>query len=214
MSGRWNLLVVLLLSVGGDGFVTHDRRAARPLQATDTSTDYDMRSLIPAQGALLVTKWKGQVENDIALGFLPQHTHPDRSVQRIMFVKKAFDRAYADMRTFAAASQAGESAVAALGGDWATAKVFGSLRNTEAMGAALALVLDRDAGYDVLHMVMTPDIREPEKIVRSEAAFLDAIADGTDKTVRVSAAAAAALMSEPVDIGFRESDDAEWLVPV
>merc|ERR1719409_1199793 len=55
---------------------------------------------------MLVTKWKTGVENDIALGFLPEHTHPDRSVQRSMFVQKAYFRAYNDMRTFATASRA------------------------------------------------------------------------------------------------------------
>ena len=188
-------------------------RRPSSLLASVVSDASDMRALMPAQGALLVAKWKSQVENEIALGFLPQHTHPDRSVQRIMFVKKAFDRAYADMRTFAAASQAGDAAVAKLERDLSTAQIFGNLRNSETQAAALALVLDRDATYDVLHVVMTPDCREPEKITTSEAAFLAALkAESSGKPTRLSAAAAEALLGEPADLGFRDGDDADWLV--
>ena len=185
------------------------RSAATPVRATATLEE-PPRTLIPAQGALLVTKWKAQVENDIALGFLPKHTHPDRSVQRTMFVKKAFDRAYADLRTFAAASQAGDEAVAKLGAAWPSARVYGALRNSEALAAVVALVLDRPEGFDVLHLLVTPDVRAPEKIMASERAFLDAVADMADgKPARLSAAAAQALLAPPEDLGF--GGEGEWL---
>merc|ERR1719353_1534408 len=90
---------------------------------------------------MLVTKWKTGVENDIALGFLPEHTHPDRSVQRSMFVQKAYFRAYNDMRTFATASMAGP---------WADAKVYGILRNSEAQAAGIACVQTKGDRFDIL----------------------------------------------------------------
>ena len=200
---------IIALLCAAHALVAPTQRVARgPARCAGAATtaDYELRSLMPAQAALLITKWKMEVENQIALGFLPQHTHPDRSVQRIMFVKKAFDRAYADMRTFAAASQAGPEAVAKLDGDLSCAKVVGSLRNDELHGACLALVLDRGGTRDVLHCVVTPDVREPAKILRSEAAFLGAIAAEAEGNVRLSALACGALLSEPADVGFRDGD--------
>ena len=42
----------------------------------------ELKALAPAQGAMLVTKWKTGVENDNALGFQPEPPNHDRTVQR------------------------------------------------------------------------------------------------------------------------------------
>ena len=127
-------------------------RPSTRLQAAAVADE--LKALAPAQGAMLVTKWKTGVENDIALGFLPEHTHPDRSVQRSMFVQKAYFRAYNDMRTFATASMAGPEAIAkTLGEDWKGAQVYGILRNSETQAAGVACVqTNEDRFLSLIHI--------------------------------------------------------------
>ena len=57
---------------------------------------------------------------------------------------------------------------------------------------------------------VTPDARRPDKISDTERAFLDAVAGASGgKPVRLSAAAAGALLSEASDLGF--AGDGDWL---
>ena len=148
---------------------SHAFSPARQLRPTTrlraTAVADELKALAPAQGAMLVTKWKTGVENDIALGFLPEHTHPDRSVQRSMFVQKAYFRAYNDMRTFATASMAGPEAIAkTLGEDWKGAQVYGILRNSETQAAGVACVQTNEDRFDIVHLLMTPDQRDPDVV--------------------------------------------------
>ena len=165
----------------------------------------ELKALAPAQGAMLVTKWKTGVENDIALGFLPEHTHPDRSVQRSMFVQKAYFRAYNDMRTFATASMAGPEAIAkTLGEDWKGAQVYGILRNSETQAAGVACVQTNENRFDIVHLLMTPDQRDPDVVVRSERGLLDIVAAQAPNgvKVRLAAPAAEALLSSASELGL------------
>jgi len=173
----------------------------------------ELKTLIPAQGAMCVTKWKIGVENDIALGFLPEHTHPDRSVQRSMFVQKAYSRAYYDMRTYAAAAAAGPEAVEkTLGAEWVDAQVFGILRNSETQAAGVACVQVAGGRFDIVHLLMTPDQKDPAVVVSSERGLLDIVAAQAPPgaTVRLAAPAAEALLSSAAGLGLVGiADDSE-----
>jgi hypothetical protein len=191
--------------VGWGQLSAQNSRPSTLCYATD-----ELKTLAPAQGAMVVTKWKTGVENDIALGFLPEQTHPYRSVQRSMFVQKAFFRAYNDMRSFATASMAGPEAIAkTLGEDWTDARCYGMLRNSETQAAGIACVQVVGDRFDILHLLMTPDQRDPEVVVRSERGLLDIVAAQAPagSTVRLSAPAAEALLSSASELGLDGIDD-------
>ena len=73
---------VLACAVVATAFVTHRpiaapaRRAARRQCVT---AKHAFSEPHPGKAGILISKWKSAAENLIALGFLPDHTHPGRA---------------------------------------------------------------------------------------------------------------------------------------
>ena len=70
--------------------------------------------------------------------------------------------------------------------------------------AGVACVQTNDDRFDIVHLLMTPDQRDPDVVVRSERGLLDIVAaqapPGTK--VRLSAPAAEALLSSASELGL------------
>uniref|UniRef100_A0A7S3JXS9 Uncharacterized protein n=1 Tax=Aureoumbra lagunensis TaxID=44058 RepID=A0A7S3JXS9_9STRA len=159
-----------------------------------TSSESILVELHPGKAAFLVGKWKTSVENDISLGFLPKHTHPNRNVSRLMRSSKYFKDVYAMC-----------SALAMSDKDTANTNVLGTPRSQH--GAAIALVDDSTDFVDILHLVINPDARDDIVIRAAEVEILDAIRErerarcqNAPKIVRISSAARLNLLSSDTEL--------------
>ena len=84
--------------------------------------------------AMLVTKWKTGVENDIALGFCRAHApRPVRAAARSR--QKAYFPAYRQCGPSRYVDGGPEAIAKTLGEDWKGARVYGILRNSETQAA-------------------------------------------------------------------------------
>ena len=198
-------LVVLLWATVAAGF-TQPPSVRRHLVVR--SAEVELLSLEAPRAAFLVNKWKTAVENDLALGHLPAHTHPNRDVGRLMTASRAFKDVSASCSALAVASRSS----APLTGPLSGARVVGTPRSK--IGAALAVIRDADETTDVLHLVVNPETRDDWAY--AEVEILDAVRLSSDRPVRLARSARGALQASDADLrilGPAADDDDDERAP-
>lgn len=163
-------------------------------QQHDDDGAVELMTLDAPKAAFLVNKWKTAMENDIALGHLPQHTHPHRNVARLLRTSQAFKATYASCSALAVASQSN----AKLEKTWTRTRVVGTLRSK--VGAALAVVRDETESVDVLHIVVNPDTRTDSASL-AEVEIINAIRR-QGRPVRLAKSARTALDASDADLNI------------
>lgn len=175
-------------------------RASLRLQATE------LVEMSAPRGYFLVNKWKQTVEHDVALGFLPAHIYPHRSVPRLMRSRKLFKEVYYSCGALAASKE--------VKGPLRGGKIVSTPRSK--IGAALAVIREKDDVIDVLHVVTNPDIKGEELARAAEAEIIAAIRN-RGKRVRIAAvtrdcmeASDAELAIAPFEVAPSEEDSGDW----
>ena len=147
MLGAWTIASLISASWALRGSrIVATRSLAVCRVAAKAADAAELSEIIPGKAIFLVGRWRQAVENDVALGCLPPHTHPHRDVPRLVRLNAVFTDMYSTTMTIAAASRGGDEARKALGAPLSTARVVGTIRALS--GAALAVVSERDDDDD------------------------------------------------------------------
>lgn len=154
----------------------------------------ELMTLDAPKAAFLVSKWKTTMENDIALGHLPQHTHPHRNVARLLRTSQAFKATYASCSALAVAS----GSDAQFNATQTKTRVVGTLRSK--VGAALAVVRDETESVDVLHVVINPDTRTDSALL-AEVEIINALRR-EGRPVRLAKSARTALDASDAELSI------------
>lgn len=159
-----------------------------------------MVTLEPGRAAFLVGRWKTAVEDDVALGHLPQHTHPERNVSRLMSTSRCFKDVYASCSALAVAARTKRTEKES------NVKIVGTPKSKH--GAAIAVLVDQGDTLDVLHLVVNPDSANEKVITLSVMEMLAAIKDHfATKDLRLAASARLGLdFVSDSDLGLVASD--------
>lgn len=194
---RPNMLVVVIALAWSACLAFRPKTSIR----LPTALSADLVSLEAPKAAFLVGRWKNSVENDVALGHLPQHTHPHRDVAQLMKSSRAFKDIYASCSALAVASKASSP----VPGTLRNATIFGTPRSS--LGAAIAVLVENEQYVNILHVAVNPESRT---VAKAEVEIIAAIAEDNDKPARLTIQARDALRASDAELDIDRVED-RWV---
>ena len=167
--------------------------------SSETTAPPLMMPLPEARAAFLVGTWKTALENDIALGHLSPHTHPDRDVLRMIRVSRVFKVTYATCSILALSKKKDVT-------------IYGTPKSQK--GAAVAVVVSTDNSLDILHLVVNPNVENKDAIAAAVREIITEIhLTDPSKDLRFAETARAGFDAPDILLGVADPSE-ETIIPL